>query len=264
MKKVFFFDVDGTLLPHGNEKGVDVKTIYALNALKANGHDVVIATGKSEQMAKAQIDAIGANSHITMNGAHIVVDNKVMHVDRFDQETLDQLTAIAAENNLMLGCQTRDEYYIIDVNYDQELAKSVLKNVSLDLPPVYPQFKPDSVIGQLWFIGEVDKLDFDCEIVPGHRLLRWHNQGCDIVINNVSKASAIAKYKEHVYPNQEVFTYAFGDGNNDIEMLTDVNVGVAMDNGVNALKAVADEITDSCEDLGVYNYLVKNNYIEEM
>ncbi len=74
LQKVFFFDVDGTLLPHGNEKGVDVKTIYALNQLIENGHDVVLATGKSEQMIEAQIAQTKVKSHITMNGACIVVD----------------------------------------------------------------------------------------------------------------------------------------------------------------------------------------------
>ncbi len=263
MKKVFFFDVDGTLLPHGNEKGVDQKTIYALNYLKEAGHDVVIATGKSESMIQDQIKSIGATNHITMNGAQIVINNDVKHVERFSHDTLEHLKDIARSQKLMLGCQTRHEYYIVDINYDASTAKQVLDEVSLNLPNVKPDFAKDDTISQLWFLGDHSGLDFEGEMVPGHRFLKWHEHGCDIVIDYVSKAFAIEKYLEMVYPNTEVETYAFGDGHNDIEMLSMVDNGVAMGNAVAPLKAVANHVTDSCVDLGVYNYLVKNKLIEE-
>ncbi len=263
MKKVFFFDVDGTLLPHGNEKGVDQKTIYALNSLKEAGHDVVIATGKSQSMIKDQIEAIGATNHITMNGAQVVVDNEVRHAEKISMETLEQLKQVARDHNLMLGCQTPHEYYIVDINSDLELADEVLSVVSLDLPKVKPDFNSEDTIGQLWFLGEHQTLNFDKPIIPGFKLLKWHDKGCDIVIDYVSKAYAIEKYIDLVYPNTQVETYAFGDGNNDIEMLEYVDCGVAMGNGVEALKRIANDVTDSCEDLGVYNYLLKNGFIEE-
>lgn len=262
MKKVFFFDVDGTLLPHGNEKGVDQKTIYALNYLKDAGHDVVIATGKSESMIQSQIEAIGATNHITMNGAQIVIDNDVKHVERVSHQTLEEIKQIAREHNLMVGCQTRHEYYIVDINYDTDAAKNVLDQVSLDLPVTKDDFAKDDIISQLWFLGDHSSLDFEGEMVPGHRFLKWHDHGCDIVIDYVSKAFAIEKYLEMVYPNTQVETYAFGDGHNDIEMLSMVDNGVAMGNAVDALKDVANVVTDSCIDLGVYNYLVENNLIE--
>lgn len=263
MKKVFFFDVDGTLLPHGNEKGVDQKTIYALNSLKEAGHDVVIATGKSQSMIKDQIEAIGAENHITMNGAQVVVDNEVKHAEKVSDEALESLKQIARDQNLMLGCQTPHEYYIVDINSDLELADEILSVVSLDLPEVKADFNNDDVIGQLWFLGEHQGLDFSKPIIPGFKLLKWHEKGCDIVIDYVSKAYAIEKYLELVYPNTQVETYAFGDGNNDIEMLQFVDYGVAMGNGVDALKQIADHVTDSCEDLGVYNYLLKKGFIED-
>lgn len=263
MKKVFFFDVDGTLLPHGNQKGVDPKTIYALNYLKAKGHDVVLATGKSESMIESQIAAIGATNHITMNGAQIVIDNQVKHVEQVSRDTLEQLKKIAVEHNLMLGGQTRSEYYVVDINADIELGANVLNEVSLDFPQVKPDFAEDDIISQLWFLGDHSKLDFEKPIVPGHRLLKWHGNGCDIVIDYVSKAFAIEKYLELVYPNVEVETFAFGDGHNDLEMIEVVDHGIAMGNSVEVLKQAATEVTESCENLGVYKYLLKNGYIEE-
>lgn len=262
MKKIFFFDIDGTLLPHGKEKGVDQKTIYALNFLKQAGHDVVIATGKSESMIKNQIEAIQATNHITMNGAQLVINNEVRHVDQMTRATLNELKQIATQTGLMLGCQTRKEYYLVDINIDLQNAEQVLSKVSLDVPIVKDDFAKNDIISQLWFLGDHSSLDLEAPITEGHKLLKWHDQGVDIVIESVSKASAIQKYIEIMYPNTEVETYAFGDGNNDIEMLQYVDFGIAMDNAVDSLKAVATEVTDSCENLGVYNYLLKNKFIE--
>lgn len=263
MKKVFFFDIDGTLLPHGNQKGVDPKTIYALNFLKEAGHDVVLATGKSESMIPDSIKELSSNNHITMNGAQVVIDNQVKHVERMSRETLESLKQIARENNLMLGCQTRKEYYIVDINFDHQKAEQILNVVSLDVPAVKVDFAEEDVISQLWFLGDPSNLDFDAPIIDGHRLLRWNQDGCDVVIDYVSKAFAIEKYLDLVYPDMQVETYAFGDGQNDIEMLNMVTNGIAMGNAVDSLKAIANEVTDSCEDLGVYNYLLKNKFIEE-
>ncbi|WP_106497768.1 HAD hydrolase family protein [Lentibacillus sp. Marseille-P4043] len=46
-------------------------------------------------------------------------------------------------------------------------------------------------------------------------------------------------------------TFAFGDGLNDIEMLTEVGTGIAMGNGVSELKKVADYVTVDVDENGI-------------
>ena len=58
-------------------------------------------------------------------------------------------------------------------------------------------------------------------------------------------------------------TMAFGDGDNDIEMLKTVGIGVAMGNGIDTVKAAADYITDSIKEDGVYNALVHFGVIDD-
>ena len=48
---------------------------------------------------------------------------------------------------------------------------------------------------------------------------------------------------------------AFGDGGNDLEMLREVGLGVAMANAQPAVTAVADRTTDSNEAQGVLNFM---------
>ncbi len=46
-------------------------------------------------------------------------------------------------------------------------------------------------------------------------------------------------------------TIAFGDGLNDLPMIRAAGIGVAMENGYDALKQEADFVTKSVEDEGV-------------
>ena len=48
-------------------------------------------------------------------------------------------------------------------------------------------------------------------------------------------------------------SYAFGDGINDLEMLTLVGHGVAMGNAVSRVKAIADHVSEDALDDGLAN-----------
>ena len=52
-------------------------------------------------------------------------------------------------------------------------------------------------------------------------------------------------------------TYAFGDGENDVEMLGAVGTGIAMEIHSPALDGVAKFVTDSVKNEGIYNALKK-------
>ena len=77
------------------------------------------------------------------------------------------------------------------------------------------------------------------------------------VVNNVEindknahKGNAILQLAAHLGLDRSQIL-AFGDGSNDITMLQEAGIGVCMENGLDAVKAVADYITDSCDNDGV-------------
>ena len=45
----------------------------------------------------------------------------------------------------------------------------------------------------------------------------------------------------------------FGDGHNDISMMRQAPISIAMGNAIDALKAKAAYITDDCDKDGIYN-----------
>jgi uncharacterized protein in pdhA 5'region (fragment) len=52
---------------------------------------------------------------------------------------------------------------------------------------------------------------------------------------------------------------AFGDGSNDVEMLKEAGMGVAMGNAVEELKVVANMVTDPIGEDGVWKACKKLN-----
>ena len=83
------------------------------------------------------------------------------------------------------------------------------------------------------------------------------------VVNNVEindknahKGNAIRQLAAHLGIEMSQ-VLAFGDGSNDITMLQEAGIGVCMKNGLDSVKAVADYITDSCDDDGVAKAIYK-------
>lgn len=54
---------------------------------------------------------------------------------------------------------------------------------------------------------------------------------------------------------------AFGDGENDIDMLRFVQIGVAMQNAEDCVKEAADYITDTSKNDGIYKALKHFNIL---
>ncbi|MGG5317999.1 hypothetical protein IGI49_004898 [Enterococcus sp. AZ071] len=60
---------------------------------------------------------------------------------------------------------------------------------------------------------------------------------------------------------ENVPTYAFGDGNNDLPMFEAVDYRIAMGNGTDKIKKAADFVTKSNEDGGIIHGLHHLNLI---
>ena len=74
---------------------------------------------------------------------------------------------------------------------------------------------------------------------------------CQIISAQASKWKSIENLisKEDIDKNDVI---AFGDGENDFEMIKEVGLGIAMGNAIDELKNVADDVT-----IDVYNYGTK-------
>ncbi len=75
---------------------------------------------------------------------------------------------------------------------------------------------------------------------------------------NVDKGSGVAEAVRHYGETRDVFLTCFGDGENDVPLFGPADYRVAVSNGVNQLKTIADTVTSKPGGLGVEEYLRSN------
>ena len=88
----------------------------------------------------------------------------------------------------------------------------------------------------------------------------WHYGGKDIIAGGGGKMNGIKWYLEHIGLKPEEII-AFGDAENDLDMLRFAGIGVAMGNGSEEAKAAADYITADIDDDGIEKALKHFNLI---
>ena len=88
--------------------------------------------------------------------------------------------------------------------------------------------------------------------IPNCKITRWYDEGIDIISKDGGKANGIQKILEFYGMTREEII-AFGDSDNDMDMLEFAGIGVAMGNAEESVKAVADYITTDIDEDGIWN-----------
>jgi Cof subfamily protein (haloacid dehalogenase superfamily) len=255
MKKIVFFDIDGTLLDH--DKNLPVSTKQAINLLKEKGVFVAIATGRAPFMFTSLIKDLDIDSFVSFNGQFVVFENEVIYKNPLNQVYLEDLSKTASDNGHAL------------VYMNEKTMKATIKHPfvetsisSLMMPPPTEDatFYVDREIYQSLLFCEKEQEQLYYKKYPQFDFIRWHQYSIDVLPKGGSKAEGIKKMIARLgFEIQDV--YAFGDGLNDLEMLKAVGTGVAMGNGVPEAKEVADHITTDVSEDGIWNGLKKLNLI---
>ena len=123
-------------------------------------------------------------------------------------------------------------------------------------------FKPISLVP-----GVIDLLndeEMEKEVMaqlPGLSVSRWNPFFADVNVAGVNKAMGINEFASY-YGFDVSRTIAFGDGGNDISMIRAAGMGIAMGGASEAVKSVADYITEAVDENGVRNALVRFGILE--
>ena len=246
MIKAAFFDVDGTLVSYKTRK-VCHSARAAIAALQEKGILCIVATGRHIiQMSKMPVGDIPFDAFVMLNGQLVLDKNqnvlfgvpiegnaKEFLVEKFNDHTYP---AIIVEE--------RDMY----LNYVSDHVTEVNNRMSIAVPPLsdYKGGKIYQVCAYLRPEDEhlVDPIREDCVMTS------WHYGGKDIIAGGGGKMSGIKRYLELAGIKREEII-AFGDAENDLEMLQFAGIGVAMGNGAEEVKAAADYVTADIDDDGI-------------
>lgn len=246
MKKILFFDVDGTL--YNSDKKLPNSAKEAILAARANGYEIAIATGRAPYMIEELREELDIDTYVTLNGQYVVYKGEVIFSDGLNNERLEELVAFSSAQGHPLVFI--DEKQMIASMPEHEGVRCSLETLDCPYPQVVPDYyKNHPVYQTLVFMRENEEAGY-MQAFPDIQFVRWHAEVCDVLPQGGSKARGIQKLIEKIGIAMED-TIAFGDGLNDIEMLQTVGIGVAMGNGHAQAKEVADIQAPHVDDDGL-------------
>ncbi|HLS35046.1 MAG TPA: Cof-type HAD-IIB family hydrolase [Bacillota bacterium] len=261
-------DLDGTLLD--NDQKISKKNKQAIAQAVKDGHVVVIATGRPRRasiqyyhqlnLQTPMINFNGALIHHPTNtrwkSTHIPIEQTVAHkifdtcyeldvpnlmaevqdnvfLDRYDEKVIQMIEHLASEESeatLTIGTLkqklTEDPTTILITPSDEQF--DALED---ELSNSHAEFIEHRNWGAPWPIIEINR-------------------------KGVHKARGVKKVAEYFGIPQERII-AFGDEDNDLEMIDYAGVGVAMRNAIDELKSVAKHVTSMNVESGVGTFLEK-------
>lgn len=257
MIRALFFDIDGTLVSFKTHR-IPTSTIQALEAAKARGVRIFIATGRPQVIINNlhELQQRGLiDGYITMNGAYCFVQDKVIYkspIPKSDIETLlnfceaqGKAYLVVGENDICVCHEDEEVRFIFYETLSVDKIREVTPKEALALPSIY-QITP--------FINKEEEAVIRPQL-PHCEIGRWYPTFADITAAGNTKQRGIDEIIRHFgLKIEEVM--AFGDGGNDISMLRHAGIGVAMGNATDEVKAAANYTTTTVDEDGIRNALV--------
>ena len=248
--RALFFDIDGTLV--GRDKKPSASTLQALHMAREKGVKIFVATGRPTEMAVQLRDIFDFDAILCMTGQYALDrENKLIYDLPLDKDDI----------RLMMQIHEKDPFPCLVVEGERcfttmqtEFMREHWAKFDLPIPKLYDisrieehdvyqliTYDPETSnpkLAPLHHIRITNAATFCHDVIP-------ENGGKHVGIRNVAALYGIEK--------DEIMV--FGDGKNDVDMLTHAGFGVAMGNACPEAKAAADYITDDVDEDGVFNAL---------
>jgi len=249
--QAIFFDIDGTLVSFKTHS-IPASAKTAIHRLKNKGIKVIISTGRSFSEID-NLEDLEFDGYITANGTHCIDSRgEIIAQHLLSKESLGKIALYLEENPFPCAFMTNKGSFI---NFSDDQVLSMNQLVNIPTPPVKPvsEMIEYDVYQLSAFIDPKQELEL-INILADCDSSRWHPAFTDIYVKSCSKATGMDHFLTYFNIDLE-YTIAFGDGGNDISMLKHAAIGVAMGNGTDAVKAVADYVTDSVDEDGIFRAL---------
>ncbi|MCM3712619.1 Cof-type HAD-IIB family hydrolase [Halalkalibacter oceani] len=273
--RLLALNIDGTLLK-ANAR-IARQTKDAIDYVKQKGVYVTLATSRPFPSAKKVAKSLKLSSYlITNDGAFVASSNKeplfvraipteiaiqitdfleqyechirVLHEDHATGNRVRQKSNLIAKMTVGVG----DPLYY-PISFVDSVSEQLLKDASPP-PKIQVQFFHDSE--ELKAIQQIKKQ------VKGIHVMETGAGRYDFIHAEASKARGLSVLGQHlgIEPSEMV---AIGAYDNDVEMISQAGLGVAMGNATPAVKEAADWLTRSNEQNGV-SYMIREVFRKQL
>lgn len=249
MIKAVFLDVDGTILSFSTHK-VPLTAQSSLVELYNKGFKIIIATGRSAGDL-GEISAVPYHGVVGLNGAECTLCNGEV-VERYSipvglfQKSLE----LSKEYGFAVAVEGSNGIYVNEIT---PRVIEMSRMIDHPLPEVrnLSEVFQEGVTSQMCFFFDKNIEQKVMAQLPGLAATRWCDVFADINVAGVDKGVGLRSFANYLGVDISE-TIAFGDGGNDIPMLREAGIGVAMGNASDEVKRHADYVTDAIDNDGLY------------
>ncbi len=260
MIKVLIFDVDDTLIARGQGL-VQESALAAVCKAKQQGYKVIVATGRGYYLMQPDIkERFPADYLITVNGTCINrKDGTVLKTYPMSSDDCERLIQECLYNDYSFGFKFDDSFQVYN-KYEEFVANYCSPGITRDMID-------NNVTSRNYHLTH--GLPLGCFIYSDNndafKLKSTHpnltfveagkkNGSCECFDACSNKGRSIGELVDYMgYSLDECM--AFGDSENDLDMLKMCKIGVAMGNAKEEVKAVADYVTTNIYEDGIFNAL---------
>lgn len=249
MRKLIFFDIDGTLTSCKEHGKIPESTKLALRKLEENGHFIALATGRAKFRAQEFQREINISNMICEGGNCIILNNEEVSYEPLDQTLAKAIYYEALEKQVGIAVSVSDERTRISPNtkFIEDAGEfrpfmEVVVDETFDIEQQPPIRRIFLALKQ----EDENKMKSIEKIGVMH-----YGRNQFIIVEPDDKFKGIRKVCEilHEDVNEVV---VFGDGLNDRKMFQDAPFAIAMGNAIPELKELADYVTSDSDEDGIY------------
>lgn len=268
--KLVCLDLDGTLL--NSKHQISKETLKTLREVERKGVKIAVVTGRAGYDAKYHAELISDQAYYIGSNGSIVgnVSDGIIYQDFMSKEKLLKLLKISIEIGVKPVFFTAEKTiihsfkdYVMHRTFVGKMNRKFLNN--LHFIPIAKRLetfimdKNTAIQKVLFFISNKKRGSL------AERKLRQNNEFelaitsdfCyEVTAIGMNKSQGIKKLMKHLNIKRENII-AFGDSENDREMLKFVGHGVAMGNAPIKIQSIADTITNTNDQDGVAKVLKK-------
>jgi 5-amino-6-(5-phospho-D-ribitylamino)uracil phosphatase len=260
-KYLIALDLDGTLLK--DDKTISPYTKEVIFKAKEAGHMIVISTGRPYRASKMYYEELDlATPIVNFNGAfvhHPKDDSWGMYHTPLHLETVKEIIEVSEKYNVKnILAEIMDDVYFHE--HDEKLLDIFnLGNPNVQIGDLRQILRKDPTCILIHADEEhVEEIRTYLSEVHAHLIdhrrwaAPWHV--IEIVRTGINKAEGLKRIAEfYQIPKERVI--AFGDEDNDLEMIEWAGYGIAMGNAIEPLKKIANDVTKTNEEDGIGIYL---------
>jgi Cof subfamily protein (haloacid dehalogenase superfamily) len=248
--KAIFFDVDGTMYWHPIHDLVP-STKETLQKLHKKGYKIGVATSRCH----AEFDHVPSflrefpfDGMIFDGGALILDrDGSILYQNDIKEEDKQVLIGYAQAHGLTVRYATADGNYFLREETPQ--IQDEFFKLYLTIPTV-KSYEGDICDNILICANEQQQKEIIDQLSDVN--ISDHKELLEITAKGTNKASAVERLAAMWGIGMDE-VLCFGDGFNDLEMIEQAGIGVAMGNGENDLKRLADYVCDPIDRDGIAN-----------